>query len=93
MILRAVYFVIDVFFRIESDLLQLCEKYIKDFNLEDELKKTEAGLDNLAKVTIIHSRLVIYDSLLKAFHVESDIQWNPHLILYCWLHIILVDQI
>ena len=69
MIWRAVYFVIDVFFRIESDLLQLCEKYIKDFNLEDELKKTEAGLDNLAKVTIIHSRLVFYDSLLKFFHV------------------------
>ena len=69
MIWRAAYFVIDVFYRIESDLLQLCEKYIKDFNLEDELKKTEAGLDNLAKVTIIHSRLVIYDSLLKAFHV------------------------
>lgn len=40
----------------ESDLLQLCEKYIKDFNLEDELKKTEAVLDNLAKVNIIHPR-------------------------------------
>ena len=76
MIWRAAYFVIDVdvFFRIESDLLQLCEKYIKDFNLEDELKKTEAGLDNLAKVTIIHSRLVFYDSLLKAFHLGSEIQ-------------------
>ena len=61
-----------VFYRIESDLLQLCEKYIKDFNLEDELKKTEAGLDNLAKVTIIHSRLVFYDSLLKPFMLE----WN-----------------
>ena len=76
MIWCAAYFVIDVdvFYRIESDLLQLCEKYIKDFNLEDELKKTEAGLDNLAKVTIIHSRLVIYDSLFKAFHVGSEIQ-------------------
>jgi len=43
------------------DILQLCEQYIKDFNIEDELKKTDADLDNLSKVTVVHSRLVVLD--------------------------------
>ena len=57
--------------RVQSDLIQLCEQHIKDFSLEDELKKTEAGLDNLAKVTIIHSRSVLVTKII--LNVNNDL--------------------
>lgn len=38
------------------DLVALCEYYVKGFSLEEELKKEETGTDNMAKVTIIHTR-------------------------------------
>lgn len=38
------------------DLVNLCEQSIKDFNLEDELKKAEAGSDSQSKVAVVHTR-------------------------------------
>jgi len=42
--------------RVTLDLVEMCEKYLKDFNIESELKKREAGLEHSTKVAVIHHR-------------------------------------